>query len=94
MIIRDITIVRREHHPEEVSLRTSLPGPSADEPELHLNFKWPGKSLEYVQKHFPKIPITIINAIDGSVTEIDAKGKQVTKKISKWVAEGDEERRC
>ena len=49
-------------------------GACIDEPFLRLDFKAPGDSLVYVKEYFPGIPISVIDTIEGIVTEIDAEG--------------------
>ena len=83
MKITDITIVRRKHHADDISLTTDLPGTCPDEPFLRLHFKHPPNddSLVYVRKHFPNTPISLINTVNGNIIEIDAKGKVDTQPI-------------
>lgn len=77
MNIKNITIVQRQYHADDISLTTDLPGSCVDEPFLRLHCKITRNtvSLDYIKEHFPGIPISIINTIEGTVTEINAAGK-------------------
>lgn len=88
MNITDITIVKRQHHADDISLTTDLPGTCTDEPFLRLHCKiallpyWGNTvSLDYIKEHFPGIPISIINTIEGTNTEIDAEGNAQERSI-------------